>query len=288
MILMYHQKSYQDNQPTLYLVATPIGNLEDMTYRAVHTLKTVDIIYAEDTRTSGQLLKHFDIKTPMQSYHLHNEKVKIDQIINDLKDGKNIALISDAGTPLINDPGESLVKAVIEQTFPVVSIPGPSAFLTALTSSSLDSHPFLFYGFLPQKKSARQKALESLKLLPYTLIFYEAPHRIHETIEDLKTLYKSRKVTLARELTKFYEEYIHFNLEEDEILPDLKGEMVLIVEGFKDDTVVSETDIINHIELLIQDGLSEMEAIKKAAKIRNMKKNDVYMAYQTHKKHFQD
>ncbi|MFH5881644.1 16S rRNA (cytidine(1402)-2'-O)-methyltransferase [Liberiplasma polymorphum] len=285
---MYHQKSYHENKPTLYLVATPIGNLEDITLRALSILKTVDLIYAEDTRNSGHLLKHFDIKTPMHSYHTHNEKLRNEQILEELKSEKNIALISDAGTPLINDPGETLVQDIISAGYPVVSIPGPTAFLTALTSSGIKSHPFIFYGFLPQKSSARKKALESLKKSPYTLIFYEAPHRINETLLDLRTIFKSRKVTLARELTKRFEEYIHIDLETFNEFLELKGEMVLVVEGFTDDTVVTEGDVINHIELLIQDGLSEMEAIKKAAKSRNMKKNDVYMAYQTHKKHFQD
>ena len=284
---MKHLKSFQENRPAVYLISTPIGNLDDITLRAINTLKAVDLIYAEDTRTSGVLLKHYDIKTPLVSYHAHNEKARLKPILNKLKEEKNIALISDAGTPLISDPGQTLVKSLIEHDYPVISIPGPSAFLSALTVSGY-THPFLFYGFLPSKAPARNQVLESMKTLPYTLIFYEAPHRLKETLESLKTVFISRDITIARELTKLYEETIHLTLEDIDQLPPLKGELVLVVEGFTDETPMDEKDLIDHIELLISDGLSEMDAIKAVAKARNMKKNDVYMAYHTHKKYFKE
>lgn len=278
------QQSFKENKPTLYIVATPIGNLEDITYRAVNILKTVDVIYAEDTRTSGVLLKHYNIETHMKSYHKHNERARNDTIIEALNEGKYIALISDAGTPLISDPGETLVQDVINAHFPVVSIPGPSAFLAALTASPLPTHPFVFYGFLPAKESAQKKQLSQLKNYPETLIFYEAPHRINQTLKTLYEVFGNRRVTLARELTKRYEEYHHFTLKEHASIIDLKGEMVIIVEGAQTEAPLSKDDAIAHIELLIEDGISEKEAIKTAAKARNMKKNEVYMAYQNHKK----
>lgn len=283
---MIVQKSFDHIKPTLYLVSTPIGNLSDITLRALEVLKSVDVIFAEDTRNSLHLLNHYEIKTPLKSYHMHNEHEKADDLINLLKEGKSVALISDAGTPLINDPGESLVNACIEQSIAVVSIPGPSAFLTALTSSPLKTQPFLFYGFLPSKKSERLKVLESLKTLPYTLIFYEAPHRILETLEALKESFNHRAITIARELTKKFETYYHLSLDAIDQVSALKGEIVLIVEGLNEVTVLDEFDMIEHINLLMADGLSEMEAIKKAAKDRKMKKNDVYMAFKHHKKHF--
>lgn len=285
---MHTQKSYSEEKPTLYVVATPIGNLDDMTFRAVKTLKEVDVIFAEDTRHSGSLLKHFDIKTPMISYHQHNERMRNEEIIKKLQSGESIALISDAGTPLINDPGTSLVKAVINARFHVVSIPGASAFLTSLVASPYQTHPFLFYGFLPAKDNAKKTTLKSLKRLPYTLIFYEAPHRIKETLHSAKDIFGNRQITIARELTKKYEEYRHLTLEEIDDIPELKGEMVLIIEGANEAVTLNKDDAIDHIELLIDDGLSEKEAIKKASKDRNMKKNDVYMAYQIHKKNFKE
>ncbi len=283
---MEQQQSYKDNKPTLYLVPTPIGNLSDMTYRAVDTLKAVDVIFAEDTRHSGTLLKHYAIDTPMKSYHKHNERMRNELIVSNLKEGKNLALISDAGMPLISDPGETLVQSVIQAGFHVVSLPGPSAFLTALVASGIQAQPSLFYGFLPTKPNERKKQLKQLKTFPYTLVFYEAPHRIKDTLNALYDIFNNRSVTIAREISKQYETYIRTTLDAIDTIPELKGEIVVIVEGFNETDPLSEDDVIDHIELLIQDDLSEMQAIKQVAKQRNMKKNDVYMAYQTHKKHF--
>jgi len=280
------RESFKEKTPTLYLVGTPIGNLDDMTFRAIEILKNVDIIYAEDTRNSGRLLKHFEIETKLDSVHEHNQSHKIEAMLALLNDNKNIALISDAGMPRISDPGELLVKACLEHSFNVVPIPGASALITGLIGSPYTTHPFLFYGFLPAKKTQREKMLEDLKTRHETLIFYEAPHRIKSMLKSLKSVFSSRRVTIGRELTKRYETFLDFNLDEIDNLPEMKGEMVVIVEGFKETDTFNESDMIDHIELLMQDGLREMDAIKQVAKLRKMKKNDVYMAYQTHKKHF--
>ena len=276
-----------DKEAKLYIVATPIGNLKDITIRALEILKEVHIVYAEDTRNSKTLFNHYEISTPLISYHQHNEQSRIQEIIHHLQKGQDIALISDAGTPLINDPGSVLVHSVIQEGFDVVSIPGASAFLTALVASGLPTHPFLFYGFLPAKKKEKLEVLNTLKTSPNTLIFYEAPHRIEATINDLKETFVQRNVVIGRELTKKFESYYRGDLESIKIDFPLKGEFVIILEGFiKDEEIYSDTDLIDHIELCIQDGYSEMDAIKLVAKSRKLKKNVVYMTYKTHKKHF--
>lgn len=272
----------------LYLVATPIGNLEDMTYRAVRILETVDVIYAEDTRTSGQLLKHYDIKTHMKSFHKHNESSKQSEIIAELERGKSIALISDAGTPLISDPGETLVQTVASEGFSVVPIPGASASISGLIVSGFKPHPYLFYGFLPSKNAQRETALKNLRWLPYTLVFYESPHRIVSMIESMKSLFDNRRIVIARELTKHFEEVIRFELDETVDLTGLKGEMVVVVEGFEEEKTLGKDTLIERIELLIEDGVSEKDAIKQVAKEENVKKNMVYMTYQTYKKQFKN
>ncbi len=279
-------KSFQDAQPTLYIVATPIGNLADITLRAIDILKEVDIVFAEDTRVSGKLLKHYDINTHLNSVHEHNESQRATLLKNYYSEHKNIALISDAGTPRISDPGEVLVKTAIDVGYKVIPIPGATALITALMASEIATHPFLFYGFLPPKKNAREKTLETLKMVPYTLVFYEAPHRIDSMIQSLKSVFDNRRVTIAREMTKRYETFMHFELNETVDLNDLKGEMVCIVEGFKASEWLDQSDLIGHVELLIADGMKEMDAIKKVAQSRKMKKNDVYMAFKKHKRHF--
>ena len=272
-----------NEKSTLYLVSTPIGNLSDMTFRAVKTLNEVDKIYAEDTRTSGVLLQHYKISTPCHSYHKYNEENRIETLIEDLRQGLNIALISDAGTPLISDPGESLVKTIIEEGFFVTHIPGPTAFVSGLILSGKTAHPFLFYGFLPSKTNERDKILKSLQILPFTLVFYEAPHRIKNTLSALNNCLGNRNVSVVKEITKFYETGYHFKLNDHLDFPEPKGEMVIIVEGFQDKQSFDISDLIEHIKLNIEDGLSEMEAIKKVAKSRKMKKNDVYMTFQKYK-----
>ena len=270
-------------QATLYIVSTPIGNLGDISYRALETLEKVEKIYAEDTRLSRNLLNHYNIKTPLYSFHKYNENERLFTIIEDLEEGKSVALISDAGTPLISDPGENLVQELIQLNYHVIHIPGPTAYISGLILSGLPTSPNLFYGFLPAKKVAREKTLNTLKDLPYTLVFYEAPHRIQETILSLKKVLVDRNVSVLKELTKKFETHYHFNLQEPIEFNSFKGEIVLVVEGKKTQTIFHKEDLIEHIKLNIADGLSEMDAIKKVAKLRKMKKNDVYMAFTDYK-----
>ncbi len=267
----------------LYLVSTPIGNLGDITLRAIETLKSVDKIYAEDTRTSQKLLNYYEIKTPLLSHHKYNENQRINLIVEELKQGLNIAVISDAGTPLINDPGESLVKRLIAENLPVTHIPGATALISALLLSGKEPQPFLFYGFLPSKPSEKEKILKTLVDVPYTLIFYEAPHRIQTTLQTFKKVFKQRDFSIVREITKIYESSLHYSLSKIDEVPDVKGEIVLVFEGNKTKSSFKNEDLIDHIKLNIEDGLSEMEAIKRVSKTRKMKKNDVYMAFQKHK-----
>ncbi|MEC9485188.1 MAG: 16S rRNA (cytidine(1402)-2'-O)-methyltransferase [Candidatus Izemoplasma sp.] len=276
---MKRTKHFESDRATLYLVATPIGNLDDMTFRAINTLKSVDKIYCEDTRTSRTLLEHYQIDKPLDSYHDHNKTTKQHHILNDLRSGLSIALISDAGTPLISDPGYSVVNLVKESGFVVVSIPGPSAFLTGLSVSALPTHPFIFYGFLPTKSSKLKTACEGLRKEPYTLIFYESPHRINSTLETLYHVFGDRKVVIARELTKRYEETISGTLKELQDLPPLKGELVLILEGFQDEPKDQEVNLLDEVYALIDQGVSSKEAIKVIAKRHDLPKNDVYQLY---------
>lgn len=219
------------NKGKLYLVATPIGNLNEISKRALDVLNMVDIIACEDTRNSLKLLTHFDIHTKMISYHNFNEEIKTKEIINLLNEGKNIALISDAGYPLISDPGYELVNQVIKEDIEIMTISGPNAALNALVASGLNNNHFLFYGFLNSKKSQAKKELESLKDFPYTIIFYEAPHRINSTLKLALEVLGDRKAVIARELTKIHEEYIRDNLSKLVELENLKGEIVLLIEG---------------------------------------------------------
>ena len=274
----------QPSKGTMYLVSTPIGNLNDITLRAIETLKTVDKIYAEDTRTSLTLLKHYDINTPLHSYHKYNENKRVNSIIEELHQGLNLAIISDAGTPLISDPGESLVKAAIQENIMITHIPGATAFVSGLILSGKETQPFLFYGFLPTKHSERENVLKKLLELPYTLVFYEAPHRIHDTLKSFKKIFKERNFSIIREITKLYESATHYSLSEIDQVPKLKGEIVLVFEGNHTKTQFTLDDLVDHIKLNIDDGLSEMDAIKKVSKARKMKKNDVYMAFQNYKK----
>ncbi len=278
------QNSFSEQQPSLYLVPTPIGNIQDITYRAIDILNEVAVIYAEDTRHSGALLKHYNIKTPMISLHQHNESARISTILEKLHEGKSIALISDAGTPLMSDPGEQLVAKLTAEGIPVIALPGATAIMPALTASGLPAHPYLFYGFLPTKQTQKLKVLKKLQSYSETLVFYEAPHRILDTLETIYKIFGNRKAVLARELTKRFETFYRFSLEDYALLDHLKGEMVLIIEGSPEEIVVTDGDVVEHIELMIADGYREMEAIKHVAKSRKIPKNDAYMAFQKYKK----
>lgn len=286
------QKSYQMNKGILYLVPTPIGNLEDMTFRAVRILKEVDLIAAEDTRNTRKLLNHFDIKTSLTSYHEHNKEASGRYLIEQLIEGKTIALVSDAGMPAISDPGFELVQDAIQEKIPVVSLPGANAALTALIASGISPQPFYFYGFLPRKKKEREKELEKLKRIPATIILYEAPHRLKETLEALYEKIGNRNITLCRELTKKFEEYIRGTL--SEIIDwaksyEIRGEFCLVIEGTLDDETSEEElfwegfTIQEHVDYYVKMGDLPKEAIKKVAKDRGMQKREVYKIYHVNK-----
>ncbi|MCO4544416.1 putative S-adenosyl-methionine-dependent methyl transferase, YraL family [Streptococcus infantarius subsp. infantarius] len=282
------QKSFkgQTDYGTLYLVPTPIGNLQDMTLRAVETLKAVDFICAEDTRNTGLLLKHFDITVKQISFHEHNAYEKIPELLELLKSGKNLAQVSDAGMPSISDPGHDLVKAAIAEDITVVALPGASAGITALIASGLAPQPHIFYGFLPRKSGQQKDFFESKKAYPETQIFYESPYRVSDTLENMLAVYGDRQVVLVRELTKLYEEYQRGSISEllEYIAENpLKGECLLIVSG-QDQAVLTEAaaEDLNPAELvssLVEAGEKPNQAIKKVAKTYGLNRQEVYNAY---------
>ncbi len=268
----------------LYLVATPIGNLEDITLRAIKILSQVDIIAAEDTRHTLQLLNHLDIKKPLISYYKETERVKADIIINKLKEGKNIAIVSDAGTPAISDPGEEIVKRCIEENVKIIPIPGACAFINALICSGFSTREFLFIGFLSANKKDRKDKLEEIKKENRTLIFYEAPHKIHATLESMQQVLGDRRVVLAKELTKIHEEYIRGNISEIlEKEQEIKGEIVILVQGAEKSN--DEKDFLNsmsleeHYKYYLNQNMEKKEIIKKIAKDRNTNKNEIYQYF---------
>ena len=282
---MIRQKSFENHNPTLYLVPTPIGNLSEFPERAIQVLKEVDHIAAEDTRNTIKLLNHFDIHTPMISHHEHNINIAIPKIIDMLKAGENVALVSDAGYPAISDPGAELVKAVIEEDFNVVPISGCNAALDALVVSGITPQPFVFYGFLAHDDKTKKKELEANKNITMTTVYYEAPHRIKKTLTLMLQILGDRSIALCRELTKKHEEIIRGHISEIlEIVDELKGEMVIVVEGTTEveEEVVFEQSITEHVDEYIAKGMSTKDAIKEVAKIRNLGKNEVYAEY--HKK----
>jgi len=274
------QKSY-DNSPTLYLIPTPIGNMEDITIRAVNTLKMVDVIFCEDTRVTGQLLKYLDISKKLISSHNYNESGNKEKLLEYLSSGSNVGLVSDRGTPIISDPGYELAKVAIEEGYNVVSLPGATALIPALTSSGISPMPFYYYGFLNSKDSARRKELEFLKNIDATLILYEAPHRINKTLKDLgNILGNNRKICISREITKKYEEIYRGTIGElIEQNNEYKGELVVVVEGNKETVEYKTLTVSEHVNLYIEDGKSSMDAIKIVAKERGMKKSEVYDIY---------
>ena len=281
---MNRQKSFENQKPTLFVVATPIGNLNEMTYRAIQVLKDVDYIAAEDTRNTVKLLNHFDISTKLVSHHEHNLMTAIPKIVHDLKNGLNIALVSDAGYPAISDPGYELVKEVIKEGMNVVPISGANACLDALVVSGIAPQPFLFYGFLDRNDKNKKKELEKLKKYQETIVFYEAPHRIKKTLKLMYDILGNRSIALCRELTKKHEEINRGTIEEIlSVIDDMKGEMVIVVEGsheeFQDQPLVFEQSIVEHVEEYIGKGMSTKDAIKEVAKERKLSKNIVYNEY---------
>lgn len=284
--MMNRQKSFENNKPTLYLVATPIGNLNEMTYRAVDILKNVDYIAAEDTRNTIKLLNHFEISTKLISHHEHNIVSSIPKILNLMEEGHDVALVSDAGYPAISDPGYELVKEIIAHEMNVVPVSGANACLNALVVSGICPQPFMFYGFLDHQDKKKKKELEQLKKYKETIVFYEAPHRIKKTLQLMLDILGNRNIALAREITKKHEEINRGTIEEIlSIVDELKGEMVIVVEGNQNDEVeeiVFEQSIEEHVNEYIEKGMSAKDAIKEVAKIRNLSKNIVYQEY--HKK----
>lgn len=270
----------------LYLCATPIGNLEDITYRVIRTLKEVDIIGAEDTRNSIKLLNHFDIHTPMTSYHEYNKVDKARYLVGEIQKGKNVAIITDAGTPGISDPGEEICRQCVEAGIEVSSLPGPAACITALTMSGLPTRRFSFEAFLPRDKKERQMILEELKTETRTIVMYEAPHHLKDTLKELLKHLGNRKISLCREITKKYEENIYTTIE-DAIkmyeVNDPRGEYVLVIEGRdrEKDEIEKQKNWMNmelteHMNLYLEQGMDKKSAMKQVAKDRGVSKRDVY------------
>ena len=268
------------DRPSLYLIPTPLGNLDDITIRALKVLETVDIILCEDTRETKKLLEKYNIKNKLVSCHEFNEEKMKDRVLSYLVGGFNVGLVTDQGTPLISDPGYRITSYIVSKGYDIVSLPGPTAFVPALTMSTLAPLPFLFYGFLNSKEVKRKKELTNLKNYPFTIIFYEAPHRILATLTNIKEIFGDRKVCLAREISKKYEEAIRGNI--SEILEskfELKGEFVIVVEGAKLEFDFNSMSIVDHVNFYIEDGNTKNEAIKLVAKERGIPKSIVYKEY---------
>lgn len=281
------QQSFK-GEPTagcLYLVPTPIGNLDDMSVRGVKTLQGVDLIAAEDTRNTQKLLNHFEITTPQKSLHEHNFKERIPQLLAFLQKGKDIAQVSDAGMPSISDPGHELVLACLEEKIKVVALPGPTAGLTALLASGLSPQPNYFYGFLPRKKNEQKTVLASLYGQEATLIFYESPHRVKETLTNMQTVFGERQAVICRELTKLHEEYLRGTF--SELIAylaerDLKGECCLLVAGNsqpEEQLEASDISVKEEVQTLVDQGMKPNAAIKTVAQRRSRKKQEIYQEY---------
>ncbi len=270
------QSSYKkSNYGNLYLVPTPIGNLEDITFRAINILKEVDVVFAEDTRETYNLLKYYNINKPIESCHKYTEMKNKDKIINILKSEKNIAYVTDRGTPLISDPGNVIVDEVIKENINVIALPGASALLPAINMSGISNQKFLFYGFLNSKQSLARKELIDIKEEPYTLIFYEAPHRIEETLKLIYDVFGNRKIAIVREISKLHEE-INRDYIENIInsYNEIKGEIVLVVDGYKEEKKDIDYEVL--IKELINKGYSKRDAIKEIADNYNESKNKLY------------
>ena len=273
------QKSYEKDG-VLYLIPTPIGNLDDITVRALKLLQEVEVLLCEDTRVTGQLLSYYKIKKKLISCHEYNESKLGMLVLSFLKKGKNVGLVTDQGTPIISDPGFLISKQIIDSGYSVVGLPGATAFVPALISSGISPSPFLFYGFLNSKSVKRRKELESLKKYPYTIIFYEAPHRICDTMNDLLEIFGDRDVALNKEISKRYETIVRGKI--SNVLNDfdaIRGEFVIVVDGNREIEDFSSLNILEHVNLYIDDGLREMDAIKKVSKERGVSKSVIYKEY---------
>lgn len=273
------QKSY-DQSPTLYLIPTPIGNLDDITLRSLQLLQKVDLVLCEDTRVTGQLLKNYKITKKLISCHEHNEEKMKDLVLSELAAGKSLGLVTDQGSPVISDPGYVVAKYVIEAQYNVVGLPGATAFVPALISSGLSSEHFLYYGFLNAKESKQKQELSLLKKYPFTMIFYEAPHRILKTLRVMLEVLGDRQISISREISKIHEEIIRGKIS-DCIgeLEVIKGEFVIVVSGCSDIIDYGDLSIFEHVHLYLEDGMSEMDAVKIVAKERNVAKSIIYKEY---------
>lgn len=272
------QNSY-DGKPTLYLISTPIGNLDDITYRSVKILNDVDVIFSEDTRVTLNLLNYLGINKKLIAIHEHNEDMAKEKVLEYLKNGNNIALVTDRGTPIISDPGYKTVKYITDNNYNVVALPGPTAFVPALITSGLAPQPFLFYGFLDSKDSLKRSELERLSDEEKTIIFYEAPHRIIRTLNMMLDIFGDRNISISREISKKFETIYRGKISDViNIIPE-KGEFVIIVEGVKDKIVDNNITIKDAVDNYIRTGFDVMTSIKKVAKDRNVPKNVIYKEY---------
>lgn len=272
------QNSY-DGSSTLYLISTPIGNLDDITYRSVKVLNDVDVIFSEDTRVTLNLLNYLGINKKLIALHEHNEDAKKEKVLEYLKNGNNIALVTDRGTPIISDPGYKTVKYITDNNYNVVALPGPTAFVPALITSGLAPQPFLFYGFLDSKDSLKKSELERLSDEEETIIFYEAPHRIIRTLNMMLDIFGDRNISISREISKKFETVYRGKISDViDIIPE-KGEFVIIVEGVKDKIVDNNITIKDAVDNYIRTGFDVMTSIKKVAKDRNVPKNVIYREY---------
>lgn len=277
---MMWQNSY-DGKPTLYLVPTPIGNLEDMTFRSVEVLKSVDVIFSEDTRVTLVLLNHFDIKKKLISLHDHNEDMVKDKVLSYLKDNKNVAIVTDRGTPIVSDPGYKTVKYVSDNGYNVVGLPGACAFVPAFIVSGLPSEHFLFYGFLNSKDSKMREELNNLKNFENTIIFYEAPHRLIKCLQAILDVFGDRYVSISKEISKLHESVFRGNISDAiKSFDVVKGEYVIVVDGFKrNNDDYSNLSVVEHVNMYVKSGLYVMDAIKMVAKERNIPKSEIYKEY---------
>jgi 16S rRNA (cytidine1402-2'-O)-methyltransferase len=275
---MLKNYSYQNENSCLYLIPTPIGNLEDITFRAIKILKTVNVLYAEDTRVTTKLLSYYQIDQNPISFHEHNEAKRYLEVLEQLKNGLNVGLVSDAGMPLLSDPGYILVNEVIKAGFNVIALPGANALLPGLLMSGMKTLPFSFFGFLEARSNKRIQQLERIKYSPETLIFYEAIHRIKNTLKDMYQVLGDRNFVIAREITKAFEEIIRGKLSEFEGLDELKGELVVIVEGYQEEYTSSLT-LVEQVDYFITSGLKKTEAMKKVSEMTNIPKNMIYQEY---------
>ncbi|MDD3112978.1 MAG: 16S rRNA (cytidine(1402)-2'-O)-methyltransferase [Candidatus Izemoplasmatales bacterium] len=271
--------NYRNDKATLYLISTPIGNLDDITFRAVKIMKEVPILLAEDTRVSQKLLHHFDIDKPLQSFHEHNEYQKADSVLTELSKGNDVGLMSDAGMPLFSDPGSSLVQKALAAGYNVVCLPGANAAVTGLLMSGINATPFYFAGFPERKASKRRMQLESLKYRQETLVFYEAPHRIESFLKDMLDIFGDRFGVILREISKAYVEVIRGKLSELSTLADWKGELVVVVAGTLPEKVDFSGSLVDQVDYFINEGYSKTSAMKKVTEMTGIPKNEIYREY---------